>query len=129
MKKRIKIVLSPFNPPLELVEGFVIKVDIPYSDSKVTIQVCPNFQEYEENADVDSAKIRQKIMAIPTDETTRLFFDLGKNRKQKIVAEGMAYEIELLNIGYEDIEGKKFRSFDFSVCPYEHVEKNRLGQH
>ncbi|MDQ5909124.1 MAG: hypothetical protein QG599_1218 [Pseudomonadota bacterium] len=117
MKKRIKIVLSPFNPPLELVEGFVIKVDIPYSDSKVTIQVCPNFQEYEENADVDSAKIRQKIMAIPTDETTRLFFDLGKNRKQKIVAEGMAYEIELLNIGYEDIEGKKFRSFDFSVCP------------
>jgi hypothetical protein len=46
MKKQVKIILSPFNPGLDVVENFVIKVDAPYSDHSVTIQVCPNIQEY-----------------------------------------------------------------------------------
>ena len=65
MNKKIKIVLSPFNPPLEVVDKIVVQIHAPYSDRNVTIQVCPNIQEYTENADAEgiSEKLRKKIGA------------------------------------------------------------------
>jgi hypothetical protein len=115
MNKKIKIVSSPFNPPLEVIDKIVVKLHVPYSDQSVTIQVCPNVQEYIENADTKAAAIRQVTITTPTDQTTTLSFDIEKNRTKSVAAEGTEYEIELLNIGKEEVQGQQFRSFEFNV--------------
>ena len=51
MSKLIKIIQSPFNPALEVVEDIVIQLHVPYSNKSVTVQVNPNIQDYQENAD------------------------------------------------------------------------------
>ena len=115
MNKQIKIVLSPFNPPLEVVDKIVVKIHVPYSDCNVTIQVCPNIQEYTENADAEGISIRQVTLTTPTDQTATVSLDLTENRKKKVVAEGTEYEIELLKIGAEEIQGQQFKTFEFNV--------------
>lgn len=99
MIKAIKIVQSPFNPSLEVVEDIVINLHVPYSDTNVSIQVNPNIQEYQENANTKDAQVRQVMVTTPTDETIA----------------GSDYEIELTNIGKENIQGQDFPFFEFNV--------------
>ena len=37
MSKLIKIIQSPFNSPLEVIDDIVIKLHVPYSEKNVTI--------------------------------------------------------------------------------------------
>lgn len=115
MNKKIKIAASPFIPSMEVADKIVVKLHVPYSDQSVTIQVCPNIQEYIENADTEGAAIRQLTITTPTDQTTTLGFDLEMNRKKSVAAEGTDYEIELLNIGKEEVQGQQFKYFEFNV--------------
>lgn len=115
MSKLIKIVQSPFTPALEVAEDLVIKLHVPYSDSSVTIQVNPNIQDYQENADTERAKVRQVIVTTPTDQTKVLSFDFANNKKHKINIEGCDYEIELMNIGKENIQNQDFPFYEFNV--------------
>ena len=115
MNKLIKIVQSPFNPALEVVEDIVIKLHFPYSESSVTVQINPNTQHYKENADTENAKVRQVMMSTTTDQTKTLTFDIEKNRKQNINIEDSNYEIELMNIGKENIEDKEYLFYEFNV--------------
>lgn len=115
MSKLVKIVQSPFNPPLEVVEDIVIILHAPYSDNNVTVQVNPNIVEYQEKADKENAQIRQVMMTTPTDETKELQFDFSENKKHNINIAGSDYEIELMNIGKENIQGQDFPFFEFNV--------------
>lgn len=115
MSRLIKIVQSPFNPALEVVEDIVIKLHVPYSDTSVTVQVNPNIQDYQEKADTEHAEIRQVIKTIPTDQTRVLSFDLVNNKKHKINIEGCDYEIELMSIGRENIQNQDFPFYEFNV--------------
>ena len=115
MNKKIKIASSPLMPSLEIADKIVIKRHIPYSEKNVTVQICPNVQEYIENADTTTAKIRQVSITTPTDQTTTLTFDLESNKKKSVTAEGTDYEIELLDIGNEEIQGQQFPFFEFNV--------------
>ncbi len=115
MSKLIKIVQSPFNPALEVVEDIVIQLHVPYSDKSVTVQVNPNIQDYQENADTENVQVRQVMTTIPTDQTKVLSFDFDNNKKHSINIEGCDYEIELMNIGKENIQGKDFPFYEFNV--------------
>lgn len=115
MKKKIRIVRSPFHPPLEVIDKIVLKIDAPYSDHNVTIQVCPNIEGYAEDADANGILIRQLIYATPTDQTTTISFDLVEKSKKTVVAEGTEYEIELLRVEVEEIHGQQFKAFEFNV--------------
>jgi hypothetical protein len=115
MSQLIKIVQSPFNPPSEVVEDIIIQLHVPYSDENVTVQVNPNTQDYQENADIKNVQVRQLMMTTPTDQTKELSFDFDNNRKHSINIEGSDYEIELMNIGKENIQGQDFLFYEFNV--------------
>ncbi len=115
MNKKIKVVASPFNPSLEITDKIVVKLHVPYSERNVTIQICPNVQEYVESADTPTAQIRQISVTTPTDQTATLAFDLEGNKRKSVTAEGTDYEIELLGIGKEEIQGQQFLFFEFNV--------------
>ena len=115
MHKLIKIVHSPFNPALEVVGDIVIQLVLPYSENNVTVHVNPNIQDYQENADTANAQVRQVTHTTPTDQTKVLSFDYDNNRKHKINIEECNYEIELMNIGKENIQGQDFPFYEFSI--------------
>jgi len=115
MNKLIKIVQSPHNPPVEYIAGIVIQLFVPYSEKIVTIQVNPNIQEYQENADTKDAKVRQVMLFKPTEQTKTFSFDIRTNRKHSYKTEKSEYEIELMNIGKEKIEGQDFLYYEFNV--------------
>ncbi len=88
MTKSIEITQSPFNPSLEVVDDIVVKLHGPYSDKSVTVQINPNIQEYQENADTENAQVRQLMVTTPTDQKKTLELDLKKKKKKKFSIEG-----------------------------------------
>jgi hypothetical protein len=115
MSNLVKILQSPFNPALEVVEDIIIQLHVPYSDTNVTIQVNPNVQDYQENSDNENIQVRQVMLTTSTDQTKTLSLDFNNNKKQSFDIEGSNYEIELMNIGKENIEGQDFPYFEFNV--------------
>ena len=115
MGKQFKIIASPFKPNMEVAEGLVINLHVPYSDTSVTVQVNPSIDDYKESADQPGVKVRQVTVSSPTDQTRTLSFDLQSNRKQTITIESQDYQIELLEIGKENIQEQDFRFFAFEV--------------
>lgn len=115
MEKLIKIISSPFNPNMEVFGDIVIKVHVPYSDKDVTVMVNPNIQEYDKNLDKPNVKVRQATVTTSTDETRTVKLDFGDNNIQTFEVSGKKYEIKLMNIGKENMEGQDFPSFEFFV--------------
>jgi len=115
MGKNIKIFQSPFHSPLEVAEGIVIKISAPYSETSVTVEANPFIQDYQENADKTDIKVRQIMLTTTTDHTKKLLFDLKGVRKHQVTVETEQYEINLTNIGKEEIQGQKFLFYEFSV--------------
>lgn len=116
MSTRIKVVQSPFQPPVEVAEDLVIMLSAPYSSTEVTVQINPNIQAYQEKVDTEGGiDIRQAIATTGTDETVSLFFDLEDNKIKEISFPERDYKVELLSIGDENIKGKDFKYYEFEV--------------
>ena len=115
MEKLIKIIRSPSTPGLEVVGNIVIKLFVPCSENDVTIQVNPNIQDYQENADKPGIQVRQLIETKNTDQTKTLKLDFQENNIQKIKIDDEEYKIRLMSIGKEELEGQKFPYFEFLV--------------
>ena len=115
MSKLIRIICSPFHPPLEVAEDLVIQLHVPYSADSVTVMVNPNLQHYQEKADADFVKVRQLIVTTPSEQTKFLSFDFGSRRKQSFNMEGHNYEIELMGIDKTNIQNQDFLYFEFNV--------------
>ena len=115
MQKLIKLSNSPFNPNLETFENMVIKLHVPYSSNDVTIQINPNIVGYREKQDSPNMKIRQFSVTIPTEDTKFLKFDFKDNNVHKIQIENNTFEIKLMTIGKENIQGQDFTYFEFFV--------------
>ena len=116
MKKLVRIVQSPFAPNLEVVDNLVIKLHVPYSEKEVTVQVNPNIQEYQEKADRPGVEVRQLMVTTSTDETQVIRFDLADNKKRVVTLGKETYEIELIEIGRQNMEGQDFLYFEFGVA-------------
>lgn len=117
IKKTVKIINSPFSPNMEIVGNFVMKTHFPDSDSMVTIKINPNITHYEDRPETGSPhiKVRQAAVYQDTDETQTLTFDFKENNVQKIVMRDKSFEIKLLHIGKQKIEGQDFPEFEFLV--------------
>jgi len=115
MKKLVKIVVSPFSPSIEIAENIVIKVHVPYSEKDVTVLVNPNVQDYAENQDNPNIKVRQVMAASKTDESRTFRLDFQDNNVQTFEIRGGKYNIKLMSIGKEKIQGQKFPYFEFFV--------------
>lgn len=115
MEKLIKIVSSPFNPAIEVVDKLVINLHVPYSEKEVTVQINPFVQNYDENQDQPGVQVRQVTLTTQTDETKTLKFDFAANNKQTIDMNEVKYEIKLMNIGKENLQGQDFPYFEFFI--------------
>jgi len=115
MEKLIKLVNSPFNSNIEIVGDIVLSTHVPYSERDVTIQVNPNVQDYAENNDQHGIQVRQVMVTTSTDQTKTLHFDFGSDNIQKTVVDGKEYEIKLMQIGKENLQGQDFPYFEFLI--------------
>lgn len=111
----VKLNVSPFEPGIEIAGDLVIKMHVPYSDQIATIQVNPNITDHRPSADVPGMKIRQVTETRETSETQTLQFELKKRTTHQIAVGQKMYVIELVNIGYTEKEGQKFKSYEFEV--------------
>ena len=115
MEKLIKLVMSPFNPNLEVVGDIVLMISVPYSDKDVTLRVATNVQDYQERADTPNGKVRQVMVTTSTSDTRTIKFDLSGNSTHKFELGGTTYEIKLMGIGQEKLENQNFRYYEFRV--------------
>ncbi len=115
MEKLVKIASSLVNPSMEIVGNIIINLHVPYSEKDVTIQINPNIQDYQENVSLPGIDIRQMLVTTSTDETKELKFDFKENNTQKIQVNEDTYEIKLMHIGKEKMEGQDFPFFEFLV--------------
>jgi hypothetical protein len=115
MTKRICLVQSPFNPPLEVVDDIVVNLHVPCSKTQVTIQVNPNVEHYPEDAEATHVQVRKIIAGVPTDQTKVVLLDFGDNKKKRFEIENKNYDIELVSIGKKRIQNENFPVFEFDV--------------
>ncbi len=111
----IKLVSSPFQPPIETAGDLVVKLSVPYSSDKVTIEVNPNVRDYNEKDDKPSVKVRQVTVTTKTEDTRTLQFDFIKNKIKTCEVCGKNYEFELVDIGKITQEGQAFPTFSFLI--------------
>lgn len=116
--KTIKIVNSPFTSNLEVVDVFIMKMHVPYSESMVTIKIDPNITHYEDQPKILDPRInvRQVEVYQDTEDTQTLVFDFNQNNTQKIAVGNKIFEIKLLNIGKTKMQGQDFPEFEFLVA-------------
>lgn len=115
MAKLVRLTNSPFTPPVEVVDELVITLHVPYTEKNVTVRLNPNIQDYQEKDDRPGVKVRQVMQAIPTDQTQEIKFDFGKNKVKLALIENKKYQIELTQIGKENVQGHCFPFFEFLV--------------
>lgn len=115
MTKRIRLVQSPFNPPLEVVDDIVVNLHMPCSKTQVTIQVNPNVENYPEDAEATHVQVREVTVAVPTVHTKVVLLDFGVNKKKRFEMENKNYDIELVSIGEKKIQNQDFPVFEFEV--------------
>src|SRR5262245_20634081 len=118
MQKHIKLLHSPFEPSIEIVEDVVIKLSSPCSLNEVTVQINPNIIEYQEEQSLPGLKVRQTTATIQTDDTRLLKFDLQHNNTHKIKTSDKTLQFELINIGEEKIQEHNFLYFEFLVTTF-----------
>ncbi len=115
MEKNIKIIASPFNSNMEVIDKIVLTLHVPYTDDNVTIKVNPFLQDYHENLDKSGMQIRQFSISTDTKDTKNLLFDFKENNIHKVKTEDKEYEIRLMQIGKENIQGQDFLYFEFYI--------------
>ena len=115
MKQLIKLVNSPFASPLEVAGTLVIKLHVPYSERSITIQVNPSVEHYTAKDVSKNIEIRNFMVTETTDETKVASFDLENNRRQSVSVAGTDYEIELMNVGKEKVNGEEFLFYEFFI--------------
>jgi hypothetical protein len=116
MQKLVKITLSPFSPNIEVVDKMVMKVQAPYSDESITMQFNPNIQDYKEQQDQKDIKVRQLVVTTSTGQTKTIPFDFKTNNVHDVTVENTKYNVKLMNIGKELIQGQNFLYFEFFVA-------------
>lgn len=117
IQETVKFVLSPFNPNIETVGNLVLDVHTPYNEKMVTLKINPNIGDYQDKVDTGTSdfQVRQVMVSQDTENTQTLTFDFDKQNTQEVKVDDKSYEIKLLNISKEKIEGQDFPVFEFFV--------------
>ncbi len=115
MSKLIKLVNSPFTPPIESALGLTFHFTAPYDKTFVTLLISPNVTDYKENDDQPGINIRQVVFSQHTPETQTFRFDFGGNNTHTIKNDGKLVSVKLMTIGTEKMEGHEFISCELFV--------------
>ena len=84
----------------------VMKVHVPYSDESITMESNPNIQQYKEQQDQKDIKVRQIMVTTSTSQTKIIPFDFKTNNVHDVTIENTKYNVKLVNIGREFIQGQ-----------------------
>lgn len=114
MSNYVKIILSPFTDPYGVTDDLVVKAGYPYDDGKVTLYISPNTHDYKEKVAVDAGEIRQLVISSFSSRNV-IEFNLQGNSKSTVEEDGNTFEIELLNISKEEMQGQMFPVFEFKI--------------
>lgn len=116
--KQVKLSMNPFSPNVEVIENFVMMSHVPYSDKSVVIKIDTNIQDYIENNDQQGAQVRQVTVTTDTSDTKTLEFNFTDKNIHTIGIDGRTFQIKLLEIGDENVEGingQMFKYFLFGI--------------
>src|SRR5687768_14620039 len=123
--KEVKIILSPFTHNVEIVENFIIKIGVDYSDTEVNVTIDPNIQAYEEKKDGQGIELSQFIVS-KTKDTKDLKFNLEENKVHDISIDGRNFEIKLQEIGSEKVEEIYTPKFKFFIFIINEKEQSKI---
>jgi hypothetical protein len=115
VEKNVKIICSPFNPSVEVVGDLTMKLHVPYSANEVTIQFNPNIQDYHKKQDKPGVQVRQVTLSTSTDQTKTAKFDFEGNNTHDIEVNDTVYNVRLMSIGKEKLQGQDFFAFEFFI--------------
>ena len=115
LEKTVKLSASPPQPSMEVVDDILMELSSPYSKKKVTILINPNIKVDKEKADIPGIKVGQVTASAVTNETIQLLFDFKVNTVHRVTIQNRNYEIRLMTIDKEKIEGQEFLYFEFFV--------------
>jgi len=115
MEKTIKIINSPFNPPLEVVDKICIKIHVPCSDDMVTLKIDTNITDYTEQEKNDGVEVRQAMVTEDTKHTKTVQLNLQDDKERQVEIDGEIYKIKLISIGKEKIEGQEFPYYELNI--------------
>ena len=111
MQRNIKLVHSPFTPNLETFDELVLMLFAPCSERMVTLRLQPDIQHYQAADDRPGLQIRN-ITAVSGRAHT-MTLDLERKNVEVFEAGGKRYEIRLMRIEKQKIEGQEFLAFEF----------------
>ncbi len=115
MEKTLKLILSPFNPPMDVACGLIFQIYVPYDKNGVTLLINPNLQDYAESADQENVDVRQITFNEHTKDTKQVYLDFRTNNSKIIDNDGRKVEIKLMKIGTEKIQDTEFLSFELFI--------------
>lgn len=113
--KTIRLVQSPFQPPIDEACGLTFQIHVPYSKESVTLLVNPNLSEYKNKGDNQNVEIRQLTYSHNTPDTKQITLDFTFNNVVTIQNNDKEIEVKLMNIDTENIQGHQFLAFEIFV--------------
>ena len=119
MSKLLKLINSPFNPPMAETMGLIFQIHVPCSKEMVTLLVNPNTRDYQENMDQPQLQVRQYSFTEHTRDTKTITLNFAENNIVTINHEGTEIDIKLMNISSEKIQGQDFPAFEILVSEHE----------
>lgn len=115
MSKLIRLVQSPFHPPIDEACGLTFQVHVPYSKDAVTLLVNPSIADYKEKDGNESIEIRQFTFSQHTTDTKQISLDFKSNNTMTIKNNDKEIEVKLMKIDTQNIQGQDFLSFEIYV--------------
>jgi hypothetical protein len=119
MSTNLKLVNSPFNPPMAEAMGLIFQIHVPSGKDMVTLLVNPNTRDYQENMDQPKMQVRQYTFSEHTKDTKTITLDFGKNNIVTIDNEGTEIDVRLMNISSEKIQGQDFPIYEILVSEHQ----------
>jgi hypothetical protein len=93
----------------------VIALHVPYSETSVTILINPQVGDFVENNDQSGIKVGNLILLEGTFDSKALQFDLTTNNTRQVTCNCKVYELKLMRIGKETVDGQAWPFFEFLV--------------
>jgi hypothetical protein len=115
MSKLLRLVQSPFQPPIDSACGLTFQVHVPYSKDAVTILVNPSVADYKEKDGNERVEIRQLTFIQHTSDTKQISLDFKSNNVKTIKNDDKEIEVKLMKIDTENIQGQDFLAFELFV--------------
>jgi hypothetical protein len=119
MSKLIRLVQSPFQPPIDHACGLTFQIHVPYSKDVVTLLVNPSVSDFKDKDGNENVEIRQLTVSQHTSDTKQISLDFKSDNVKTIKNDDKEIEVKLMKIDTENIQGQDFLAFELFVSEVE----------